>query len=75
MNIQVQFRDEGSSEGVPFAEVPFRREAIDGVIPLVQAWGLSKQTDGEDIQLEPVSLFGQFRILADRVVFEVVYPE
>ena len=75
MNIQVQFRDQGTAEGIPFAEVPFRREAIDSVIPMLQAWGLAKQTDSEDIDLDPNHMFGQFRILADRVVFEVVYPE
>lgn len=74
MNIQVQYREEEAPEGVPIAEIPFRREAIDAVIPTIQAWGIVTDI-GEGITAIPENgLFGQFRVLPDRVIFEVVNP-
>lgn len=72
MNIQVQYREEESDEGVPVAEVPFRREAIDAIIPLIQSWGLANA--GADSSITTDLLYGQFRVLADRVIFEVINP-
>jgi len=74
MNIQVQYREEESSEGVPFAEVPMRREAIDSVIPMIQAWGILADHGDGMTAIPADDLYGQFRVLSDRVIFEVVNP-
>lgn len=74
MNIEVQYREEESLDGVPVAEIPMRREAIDSVIPLIQSWGLTRDYGDGITTINENNLFGQFRVLDDRVIFEVVNP-
>lgn len=76
MNIQVFYREEEAEEGVLIAEVPFRREAIDAVIPLLVSWGVVNTFGGDIAAASHVEgdLYGQFRVTAARMIFEVVNP-
>lgn len=73
MDIEIQYREEEGEVGVPIATLPFTRENIDSIIPLIQGWGIFSESSGlwENVKAE---LFGQFRVLDNKVVFEVVNP-
>lgn len=38
-NLEVRIRHVDESDALPFAEIPFRREAIDGVLNLIYSTG------------------------------------
>lgn len=73
MDIEIQFREEEGEIGVPIATVPFTKENIDSVIPLLKSWGMVKDYGDGDSSIGD-SVYGQFRVLDNKVIFEVVNP-
>jgi len=69
-NLEVRIRHENESVGVPIAEIPFRKEAVDSVIPLMQSWGLVY----EGTPVRDDMIIGQFYADANSAYFEVVIP-
>jgi hypothetical protein len=70
-NVEVRIRHESQPEGVVLGEVPFRKEAIDAIIPTIQAWGLSYM----DISVDENAIYGQFYADQNRAYFEVMVPQ
>jgi predicted lactoylglutathione lyase len=70
-NVEVRIRHESQPEGVVLGEVPFRKEAIDAIIPTIQAWGLSFM----DNTVDENSIYGQFFADQNRAYFEVMIPQ
>lgn len=69
-NLEIRVRREDDTESTYLAEIPFRNEAIDSVIPLIQAWGLSYEGDGGAGE----NVYGRFVVQKGKGFFEVVIP-
>jgi hypothetical protein len=69
--LEIRIRDGEAGDAVPLGEIPFRRDAIDQIIPTLQAWGVGTALGTKDES----SIYGQFFTDGTRAYFEVVIPD
>ena len=67
--MEVRIRHANDTESRLLAEIPFRPEAIDSVIPTLGAWGV---VDSSGAMWETDALTGQFVDDGTKAYFEVV---
>jgi len=67
--MEVRIRSTAMTRPVVIADIPFRPDVIDKVIPSLQAWGVF---NGEGTEFPAESIVGQFVVDEDR---EVAYFE
>lgn len=67
--MELRIRSQGDSTSRFLADIPFRPEVIDSVIPTLSSWGVF--TDEHSLA-EEKDMFGQFVDNGEKAYFEVV---
>lgn len=67
--MELRIRKANDTESRLLAEIPFRAEVFDGIIPTLTAWGV---VDADGNSYDDADIFGQFVDNGEKAYFEVV---